>query len=434
MVRTMKDSGILWIGKIPESWQIIKSKYFILSNDGGVWGDEPHNDDSDKIVIRSTEQTVDGKWIIEEPAKRDLSGVKHENCRILKNDLLMTKSSGSSLHIGKTTLADDYFEEKECYYSNFIQRIRVKNINPRLMWYIFNSNLAREQFVYLQNSTSGIGNINAENISSIFVAVGSEEEQQKIVSFLDAKVGDIDAIISKTKESIDEYKKYRKAIVIKAVTKGLYSDVPMKKTDSDWIGEIPAHWDYVRIQRLFETVDERNEDENALLLSLYTALGVKPRNELEEKGNKASTVINYKKVQKNDIIVNKLLAWMGAIGYSDYEGVTSPDYDVYRAREGANVVRNYYNEYFRNTCFNGDCYKYGHGIMLMRWRTYPEEFLRIRVPNPPLAEQQEIADYLAEKCGEIDALIAKKEAFVEEMEAYKKSLIYEYVTGKKEVL
>ena len=105
-----------------------------------------------------------------------------------------------------------------------------------------------------------------------------------------------------------------------------------------------------------------------------------------------------------------------------------------KARKGANVARSYYNEYFRNTCFNGDCYKYGHGIMLMRWRTYPEEFLRIRVPNPPLEEQQEIADYLAEKCGEIDALIAKKEAFVEEMEAYKQSLIYEYVTGKKEVL
>ena len=71
--------------------------------------------------------------------------------------------------------------------------------------------------------------------------------------------------------------------------------------------------------------------------------------------------------------------------------------------------------------------------MLMRWRTYPEEFLRIKVPNPPLAEQQEIADYIAEKCGEIDVLIAKKEAFVDEMETYKKSLIYECVTGKREV-
>ena len=88
------------------------------------------------------------------------------------------------------------------------------------------------------------------------------------------------------------------------------------------------------------------------------------------------------------VIVNKLLAWMGAIGYSDYEGVTSPNYDGYRARRGVNVVRNYYNEYFRNTCFYGDCYKYGHGIMLMCWRTYSEEFLRIIVPNPPLAEQQ----------------------------------------------
>ena len=275
--------------------------------------------------------------------------------------------------------------------------------------------------------------LNNEGQGKIVYAIPTILEQQKIVDFLDDKIGEVDTIISKTKASIEEYKKYRKSIVIKAVTKGLYPDVPMKQTDSDWIGEIPAHWDYVRIQRLFETVDERNENENALLLSLYTALGVKPRNELEEKGNKASTVMNYKKVQKNDVIVNKLLAWMGAIGYSDYEGVTSPDYDVYRARKGANVVRNYYNEYFRNTCFNGDCYKYGHGIMLMRWRTYPEEFLRIRVPNPPLVEQQEIADYLAEKCGEIDALIAKKEAFVEEMEAYKKSIIYEYVTGKKEV-
>ena len=152
----------------------------------------------------------------------------------------------------------------------------------------------------------------------------------------------------------------------------------MKQTDSDWIGEIPEHWNYVRIQQLFEIVDERNTDAEANLLSLYTSIGVKPRKELEEKGNKAITVINYKKVKKNDIIVNKLLAWMGAIGFSDYEGVTSPDYDVYRAKKDANVIRNYYNEYFRDTCFNGDCYKYGHGIMLMRWRTYQKNFLELK--------------------------------------------------------
>ena len=124
---------------------------------------------------------------------------------------------------------------------------------------------------------------------------------------------------------------------------------------------------------------------------------------------------------------------MGAIGYSEYDGVTSPDYDVYRAKENAPVVKTYYNEYFRHTCFKNDCYKYGHGIMLMRWRTYPEEFLRIKVPNPPLEEQKEIAKYLDEKCSEIDKLIAKKEELLADLERYKKSLIYEYVTGKKEV-
>ena len=275
--------------------------------------------------------------------------------------------------------------------------------------------------------------LNQDLIKNAYIVFPPLLEQQKIANFLDEKIREIDSIIEKTKESIKEYKKYRKAIVINAVTKGINPNVKMKQTDSDWIGEIPEHWNYVRIQQLFEIVDERNTDAEANLLSLYTSIGVKPRKELEEKGNKAITVINYKKVKKNDIIVNKLLAWMGAIGFSDYEGVTSPDYDVYRAKKDANVIRNYYNEYFRDTCFNGDCYKYGHGIMLMRWRTYPEEFLRIKVPNPPLKEQQEIANYLYYKCDKIDSLIKKKEIFIEELDTYKKSLIYEYVTGKREV-
>ena len=124
---------------------------------------------------------------------------------------------------------------------------------------------------------------------------------------------------------------------------------------------------------------------------------------------------------------------MGAIAYSDYDGVTSPDYDVYRAKENANVVRDYYNAYFRHTQFKNDCYKYGHGIMLMRWRTYPEELLRIKVPNPPHEEQIAISEFLNTKCAEIDKLISEKEALVSNLEEYKKSLNYEYVTGKKAV-
>ncbi len=433
MERKMKDSGIEWIGKIPEEWNTIKIKYTSWLKGRIGWQGLKSNEYQDvgAYLITGTDFS---KGIISWDSCVRISEERFNEApeiHIKEGDLLITKDGT----IGKVAIAKDC-PQKVSLNSGVLLIRNTKNFKyyDKYLYYVL---LSDEFWIWYEMSQTGnstIRHLYQEQFYNFEFTFPTMDEQKKIANYLDEKVGEIDAIILKTKESIEEYKKYRKAIVIKAVTKGLNSNVTMKKTDSDWIGEIPAHWNYVRIQSLFETVDERNEDENAILLSLYTALGVKPRNELEEKGNKASTVVNYKKVKKNDVIVNKLLAWMGAIGYSDYEGVTSPDYDVYRAREGANVVRNYYNEYFRNTCFNGDCYKYGHGIMLMRWRTYPEEFLRIKVPNPPLEEQQEIADYLNQKCTEIDTLIAKKEAFVLEMESYKKSLIYEYVTGKKEVL
>lgn len=411
----MKDSGIEWIGKIPKEWKIVKFK----SQADIIMGQSPDGNDiksKGKILFMQGNREFGEKY----PNPTLYCDTCNKHSRI--GDILMSVRAP----VGAINESDRVYG-----IGRGLCSIKAEGIDNGFLKYYLKKSV--DDLRYYSNGST-FEAITVEILENFKIVIPTEIEQKRIAGFLDNKVNEIDAIISKTKASIEEYKKYRKAIVIKAVTKGLHSNVTMKKTDSDWIGEIPAHWNYVRIQNLFETVDERNEDENAILLSLYTALGVKPRNELEEKGNKASTVVNYKKVKKNDVIVNKLLAWMGAIGYSDYEGVTSPDYDVYRAREGANVVRNYYNEYFRNTCFNGDCYKYGHGIMLMRWRTYPEEFLRIKVPNPPLEEQQEIADYLNQKCTEIDTLIAKKEAFVLEMESYKKSLIYEYVTGKKEVL
>lgn len=122
---------------------------------------------------------------------------------------------------------------------------------------------------------------------------------------------------------------------------------------------------------------------------------------------------------------------MGAIGRSAFTGVTSPAYDVYSPKKGTNSK--FYHFLFRTQGFSGDCYKVGRGIMAMRWRTYSDQFRAIKVIAPPKVEQQEIVEYLDRKCFEIDTLISKKEQFITELEAYKKSLIYEYVTGKKEV-
>lgn len=429
MARQMKDSGVEWIGEIPEDWEVKRLKYLLEcpmqygANESGI----EYNEALPRYIRITDIDNNNGLKVVN---KLSLTEQMAEGYVLNDNDILFARSGAT---VGKTFLYKSEYG-RSAFAGYLIRAIldKKKAIPKFVFYYTLSEGYDLwKNYIFIQST---IQNIGADKYMNIVIPTTSIDEQQKIVDFLDEKVGEIDSVIAKTKETIEDYKKYKQAIITEAVTKGLNPDVEMKGTDSEWIGKIPAHWDYVRIQRLFEIVDEKNDDPNACLLSLYTSLGVRPRSELEEKGNKAATVINYKIVKKDDVIVNKLLAWMGAIGYSDYEGVTSPDYDVYRAKKGAPVIKTYYNEYFRHTCFNGDCYKYGHGIMLMRWRTYPEELLRIKVPNPPLEEQRKIAEYLDEKCSEIDKLIAKKEELLVDLEGYKKSFIYEYVTGKKEVV
>ena len=194
-----------------------------------------------------------------------------------------------------------------------------------------------------------------------------------------------------------------------------------------------ANWNVSPIRYLFSLREEKNYKQlkDVNLLSLYTDLGVFPHGEQEERGNKAVTADGYKVVYKDDIVVNIILAWMGAIGISDYNGVTSPAYDVYKPNK--NVCSRYYHYLFRTKLFSGECYKYGRGIMEMRWRTYSSEFKRIKVPVPSYDEQHQIADYLDLKCNQIDKTISDRQIAIEKLHEYKKSLIYEVVTGKKEV-
>lgn len=178
-------------------------------------------------------------------------------------------------------------------------------------------------------------------------------------------------------------------------------------------------------------INEKNNDENAQLLSVFTKIGVDLRENMEDRGNKASTVMNYKIVKKDDMIVNKLLAWMGAFGVSSYNGVTSPDYDVFRFRDGS--LPQFYHYYFRYTNFKNECYKNGHGIMLMRWRTYSSELLNIEVPHPSFQRQNELTEIFKKKFILIEKSINKRQQLIIKLEEYKKSLIYEAITGKIEV-
>ena len=214
----MKPSGVGWLGDVPEHWTVEPFKRQIKRNDGGVWGSDPDGL-NDAIVLRSTEQTVDGCWQIEDPAPRKLTESEVDYALLVEGDLLLTKSSGSSLHIGKTTLVTAEIAAMRCCYSNFMQRIRTKaSFLPQLAWYAMNNDLVRRQFDLLSNSTTGLANLNSSIIRQIVVPVPPPAEQTQIVAFLDRETAKIDALIAEAQRAIDLLQERRTALISAAVT------------------------------------------------------------------------------------------------------------------------------------------------------------------------------------------------------------------------
>lgn len=306
----------------------------------------------------------------------------------------------------------------------------------RFINYIFNTRPFQKE---LRKYAKGILEIrlrvSANDIFKQNIFLPTKEEQINISNFLDKKCNEIDSLTSDIQKQIETLQEYKKSVITEAVTKGLDPNVEMKDSGVEWIGNFPSTWSVSKLGNVLTLRTEKNYKplEEVNLISLYTDKGVVQHSDLEETtGNRAQKAEGYKKVYKNDIVVNIILAWMGAMGISKYEGVTSPAYDVYKINL-SKINPHYCHYILRTPSLASECYKYGRGIMLMRWRTYSTEFKKIKMPLPSLDEQCKIANYLDKKCSEIDSLIEEKNKQLETLEQYKKSLIYEYVTGKKEV-
>lgn len=415
-MREMKDSGIEWIGAIPQDWQLSK-----IGN----------------LYTQRNEKVSDKDY---QPLSVTMQGILPQLATAAKTD---DGDNRKLVRVGDFAINSRSDRRGSCGISPLDGSVSLINIiltprtamHPGYYNWLFHTTLFADEFYkWGHGIVADLWTTRWQEMKSITVPVPEYAEQERIAAFLDAECAEIDAVLEKTRASIEEYKKLKQAVITQAVTKGIRGDRPMKDSGIEWIGDIPAEWDVVRIKNLFDYRNERNFKplEEVNLISLYTDKGVVQHCDLDETtGNKASNADGYKLVYENDIVVNIILCWMGAIGRSAYFGVTSPAYDVYSPKQKTNSK--FYHYLFRTNGFSGDCYKVGRGIMAMRWRTYSDQFRAIKVVSPPQSEQEEIVEYLDEKCEGIDDLIAKKQQYLTEIENYKKSLIYEYVTGKKEV-
>ena len=405
----MKDSGIEWIGEIPESWDTVKFKYLHNGLNTGEAIDKEHwtSDENDTVFYTAGLK----------PIRTSYTGFPDWKYT-KENDLLLARNGTPYVYFPVANA---------CYTDHIIRAGMVENANRRFIQY----GLQQSINSIVVDSVS-IATWSASLWNEQTIPYPSDEEQQKISTHLDRQCAHIDNIIEKTKASIEEYKKLRQAVVTQAVTKGVRGDRPMKDTGFDWLLQIPDDWTMERGKNLFFETNNRSDsgEEELLTVSQYT--GVTPRSQKNVNMFEAETLEGYKICEIGDVAANTMWLWAGAIGVSEYYGVISPSYNIYRQKKDAYNSK-YLDYLLRIPPIVQLFASLSTGIRASRLRLYPEQFLNIYYPLPPLDEQAEIVAYLQEEIVEVDNLITKKEQFLTELESYKKSMIYEYVTGKKEV-
>ena len=422
-MREMKDSGIAWIGVIPQDWEIVRTKSLYCSAKE-IAGDRA--DDFERLAL-----TLNG---VIKRSKEDSVGLQPEKFsgyQILKKGELVFKLIDLENVATSRVGLSPYTGIVSPAYIVLSKQSRAKDLVVRYSMYHFLSMWQRE--IFNQMGDNGVrSSLNTKELLNIPHPFPSVCEQKRIVTFLDAQCAEIDTVLEKTRASIEEYKKLKQAVITQAVTKGVRGDRPMKDSGIEWIGDIPAEWDVIRVKQLLKERNERSKEGKEEPLSMSQKVGLVPTKFLESIPNMASSFVGAKLAYVDDLVFNKLKAHLGVFSVSRYDGLVSPDYAVYCSTGKSNLK---YLEYiFKTPQCIGEFRKKSTGIAAGLMRLYTEGLFSIYLPYPALSEQEEIAEYLNEKCAGIDALIVKKQQYLTEIENYKKSLIYEYVTGKKEVV
>ncbi len=414
----MKNSDIEWIGEIPADWKIVKVKQAFFRKNEKAQQENP-------VVLSLARSGVKVRDITANEGQIAESYYNYNPVSI--GDLLLNPMdlySGANCSISKVegVISPAYanLRSKEGYFSNFYDYyFKVQY----WMMVLF----AHGKGVSFDNRWT----LTNETLMNFPVVAPSLDEQHRIADFLDEKCAKFDAVIEKQKQVIEKLKEYKLSVITEAVTKGLDPTVPMKDSGVEWIGEIPEGWSTIRLKWLLNERKERSEFGEEEPLSMSQKYGIIPTKQMDSIPNLASTYIGAKIVYPNDLVFNKLKAHLGVFSVSKYYGLVSPDYAVYFSTGNAELK---YLEYLFKTkkCIL-EFRKKSTGVADGLTRLYTSGLFSIYCPYPNKDEQKQIVKYIDKKCSDIDATISIRQSIIEKLTEYKKSLIYEVVTGKREV-
>jgi type I restriction enzyme S subunit len=415
-MRKMKDSGVAWIGEMPEDWTVKRGKFTLkLLNRPVKETDDVITCFRDGEVTLRTNRRTDGFTV-------SVKEIGYQG--IEPGDLVIHGMDGFAGSIG---ISDSRGK------SSPVLVVCDTDENKRYIMYYLRSMAYNDVFTAL---ATGIRvrscDLRWNKLAELPYILPSLEEQNQIVLAIESSTSKVDALISNVQAQIEKLKAYKQSLITEVVTKGLDPNVPMKDSGVEWIGEIPKCWNMVRGKALFEECDARSDDGSEELLTVSQYTGVTPRSQKSVNMFESTTLEGYKICEVGDIAANTMWLWAGAIGVSEYRGVISPSYNVYRQKE-IKYISSYLDCLLRIPLLVQEYASRSTGIRASRLRLYPKDFMDIMFPVPPIEEQKTIMDILGKKIDMVNQMISIKQSKIEKLELYKRSLIYEYVTGKKEV-
>lgn len=406
-----KDSGVKWLGQIPQHWEVRKIKYVFTERTEKGFPEEPVLCSTQKYGV-IPQSMYENRVVV---VNKGLDGLK----LVRKGDFVISLRSFQG--------GIEYAHYQGIISAAYTILEKNDNVSADYLKYLLKSH----RFIQLlQTCVTGIRegqNINYGLLRKSSLPVPPLSEQLSIVSYLDGKVSAMDRLVLLTQQKVEHLKALKQAIIQEAVTTGIPNkNHNLKQTNIKWIKQIPQHWEMKKIRSLFSERKEKVSDKEWEALSV-SKQGITPQLESAVKTDNGD---NRKKVCCGDFVVNSRSDRKGSCGFSDYDGSVSLISIVLKPR---NIIGKYYHYLLRSNDYIEEFYRNGRGIVADLWTTCYSEMKNIELPFPPLSEQEEIVAYLDEKTAKIDLLINKELQQIDHIKDLKQTLIADVVTGKVNV-
>lgn len=417
-MRGMKDSGIAWIGQIPKTWTVDNPKYHFTQR-------------KDRALKGMVQFTASQKYgVITQAEYMERTGA---NIVTVQKDFDILKKVCTGdfvIHMRSFQGGLEYSERSGSISSAYVMLIPHKTIRvPRFYKWFFKSS----NYIDALSSTSNLVRdgqaMRWANFIQLPIPFPPEDEQRRISDFLDKKCIEIDALSVDIQSQIDVLEQYKRSIITEAVTKGLNPETDMKDSGVRWIGQMPLHWDCIRGKYILRYLQKPIKEDDGVITCFRDGEVTLRSNRREDGFTMSNKEIGYQGIDVGDLIVHGMDGFAGAIGISDSRGKASPVLNVLDTKQN----KRYVMYYLRSMAYSDVFLAMATGIRVrscdLRWNKLAE----LQYPVPPIEEQNQIVEYIDSVLQRTNEVIADKQSQLATFDEYKKSLIFEYVTGKKEV-